>query len=106
MGEGDGDCPGDATTTGGLGHYFEGGSFKMRYAQRIVFSSFAVLCAAAACLFFAAVAAAQITPADRVFSGKLGEKYRIQMRLRREGKMLTGSYFYERVQQNVKLSGE
>ena len=79
----------------------------MRYAHRFAFPSFAGLCAAAACLWlFAAVAAAQITPAERVFSGKLGNKYRIQMRLRRDGKTLSGSYFYERVQKNLKLSGE
>ena len=60
--------------------------------------------ATAACLwFFAAVGAAQ---AERVFSGKLGNKYRIQMRLRREGGKLSGVYFYERMRQDLILHGE
>src|SRR2546430_6414092 len=58
----------------------------------------------ATCLsFFAAVVAAQ---GERVFSGELGQKYRIQMRLRRESGNLAGSYFYERVGQNLALRGE
>lgn len=54
----------------------------------------------------ASVAATQSASAERVFSGKLGHKYRIQMRLRREGGKLTGTYFYERVQQDLTLRGE
>jgi hypothetical protein len=62
---------------------------------------------ATACLsLFAAVAAAQVPPAERVFSGQLGDKYRIQMQLRREGRRLSGTYFYERVRQNLELRGE
>ena len=53
--------------------------------------------------FFAAVGVAQ---AERVFSGKLGDKYRIQMRLRRVGRKLSGAYFYERVRQDLMLRGE
>ncbi|HEX3227543.1 MAG TPA: DUF3298 and DUF4163 domain-containing protein [Pyrinomonadaceae bacterium] len=64
-------------------------------------------CLAAACLsLFAAVAAAQGPQNERVFSGKLGNKYRIQMRLRRVGGNLAGSYFYERVRQDLALRGE
>ena len=64
-------------------------------------------CVAAACLWlFAAVAAGQGPQGERVFSGKLGEKYRIQMRLRREGEKLSGTYFYERVGQNLSLRGK
>jgi len=63
--------------------------------------------AAAACLsLFATAAAAQVPQADRVFSGKLGNKYRIQMRLHRDGGNLAGSYFYERVRQDLALRGE
>src|SRR2546423_1254693 len=62
---------------------------------------------AAACLsLFAAVAVAQVPPAERTFSRKLGDKYRIQMQLRREGARLSGTYFYERVRQNITLRGE
>jgi hypothetical protein len=62
---------------------------------------------AAACLgLFAAVAVAQVPLAERVFSGKLGDKYRIQMRLRRDGGKLSGAYFYERVRQDLMLRGE
>ena len=64
-------------------------------------------CVAATCLWlFAAVAAGQGPPAERVFSGKLGEKYRIQMRLRREGGKLSGAYFYERFGKDLTLRGE
>jgi len=50
--------------------------------------------AATACLsLFATAAAAQVSQADRVFSGKLGNKYRIQIRLHRDGGSLAGSYF-------------
>jgi hypothetical protein len=63
--------------------------------------------AAAACLsLFAAIVTAQAPAAERVFSGKLGDKYRIQMQLRREGSKLSGTYFYERVRQNIALRGE
>src|SRR2546423_3727065 len=64
--------------------------------------------AAAACLslFASVAAAAQVAQAERVFSGKLGDKYRIQMRLRREGGKLSGTYFYERVRQDLALRGE
>src|SRR2546421_6810964 len=62
---------------------------------------------AAACLsLFAAVAVAQVPPAERTFSGKLGDKYRIQMQLRREGPKLSGTYFYERGRQDLMLRGE
>ena len=57
-------------------------------------------------LLFAAVALAQVSRAERVFSGKLGNKSRIQMRLRREGGTLSGVYFYERVGQDLSLRGE
>src|SRR5437868_4195050 len=61
----------------------------------------------AACLsLFAAVAAAQVPPGEQVFSGTLSDKYRIQMQLRREGRRLSGNYFYERVRQNIALRGE
>src|SRR5256885_14893661 len=61
-------------------------------------------CLAVTCLlFFAGVAAAQ---SERTFSGKLGDKYRIQMRLRRAGGTLSGTYFYERVRQHLTLRGE
>jgi len=63
-------------------------------------------CVAAAACLFAAVAGAQVPQNERIFSGKLGAKYRIQMRLRREGENLAGSYFYERVRQDLALRGE
>lgn len=44
------------------------------------------------------MALAQVSRAEQVFSGKLGNEYRIQMRLRREGGTLSGVYFYERGQ--------
>jgi Protein of unknown function (DUF3298) len=40
-----------------------------------------------------------------VFRGKLGEKLTVQMRLRREGETLTGSYFYEDVGKDLSLRG-
>ena len=65
------------------------------------------LFAVATCLALCATMAARQTARnDRVFSGKLGNKYRIQMRLRREGGKLSGAYFYERVGQDLALRGE
>ena len=52
---------------------------------------------------FAVIVGAQ---GERIFSGKLGNKYRIQMRLRRDGGKLSGTYFYERVRQDLMLRGE
>ena len=79
----------------------------MRHTHRFVFPLFVRLIVVATCLsLFTAVAAAQVAHSERVFSGKLGNKYRIQMRLRREGGKLTGTYFYERVRQNLTLRGE
>lgn len=66
----------------------------------------ACVTAAASLCLFATVAVAQVAPAERVFSGKLGDKYRIQMQLRREGRRLSGTYFYERSRQNIALRGE
>lgn len=63
--------------------------------------------ASASCLsLFVTVAAAQAAQPEEVFSGKLGNKYRIQMRLRREAGKLSGAYFYERVRQDLTLRGE
>jgi hypothetical protein len=42
---------------------------------------------------------------ERTFSGKLGNRYRIQMRLRRDGGKLSGTYFYERMRQDLMLRG-
>src|SRR5436190_19126590 len=79
----------------------------MRHMHRFVFPLFVRLIVVVTCLsLFTAVAAAQVAQSERVFSGKLGNKYRIQMRLRREGGNLTGTYFYERMRQNLTLRGE
>lgn len=77
----------------------------MRNRKRL---SLSACLAAAACLpLLAAVAPGQaVAQGERVFGGKLGNKYRIQMRLRREGGKLSGSYFYERVGQALALRGE
>jgi hypothetical protein len=57
-------------------------------------------------LLFAAIATAQVSPAEHIFSGTLGNNSRIQMRLRRDGGTLSGVYFYERVGQDLSLRGE
>jgi uncharacterized protein DUF3298 len=64
------------------------------------------LFAVAACVSLFAAIAGQAAQGERVFSGKLGNKYRIQMRLRRDGGKLSGTYFYERFGQDLTLRGE
>ena len=75
----------------------------MNYRHRAVFL-FAIMILTAVCL--PASVGAQATPAERTFSGKVGNKYRVQMRLRRDGGKLSGTYFYERVRQDLTLRGE
>ena len=76
----------------------------MRHGRVLIFRLLVILIAGF-CPWVAAVRA-QVTPTERVFSGTVNYKYRIQMRLRRAGKTLSGSYFYERVQQALTLRGE
>jgi len=61
----------------------------MNYRHRAVFL-FAIMILTAVCL--PASVGAQATPAERTFSGKVGNKYRVQMRLRRDGGKLSGSW--------------
>ena len=76
----------------------------MNYSHRFNFS-LAVLFVAAVCFSMSAAAAMQSTT-ERTFSGKVGDKYRVQMRLKRDGGTLSGTYFYERVRQELTLRGE
>lgn len=41
----------------------------------------------------------------RTFKGSIGGKYKIQMRLLREGEAVTGTYFYENVKNDLALKG-
>lgn len=49
-------------------------------------------------------ALAQAAGESRTFGGTVG-KYRVQMRLRRDGSKLAGTYFYEHVKSNLRLEG-
>lgn len=75
----------------------------MRIRKYFLASAFV---AAASLSLLAPAASAQAEQGERVFGGKLGNKYRIQMRLRRDGGKLSGAYFYERVRQDLTLRGE
>lgn len=50
-------------------------------------------------------ARAASTADAKVFMGSIGGKYKIQMRLRREGERLEGAYFYENMKTDIPLTG-